>query len=76
MLGGGGIFYRDADGEVACVPRAEFARLAAEGAVDLDTHVFDLSVESLGEWRERFEAPAHAGWHARLVANARPAPGV
>ena len=76
MLGGGGIFYRDASGTVAYASRAEFAQLAAAGAVDLDTHVFDLSVDSLGAWRERFEAPAHAGWHARLVANARPSPGV
>ena len=68
LLGGGEIFYRDANGEVAVASRAEFAELGARGAVTSDTHVFDLAIETLGEWRERFEAPAHAGWHGRLLA--------
>ena len=68
LLGGGEIFYRDANGEVAIASREEFAELGARGAVTTDTHVFDLAVETLGEWRARFEAPAHAGWHGRLLA--------
>ena len=71
MLGGGGIFYRDAHGEVAVATREEFAALGARGLATPDTHVFELGVETLGEWRERFEAPAHAGWHGRLLTSPR-----
>lgn len=67
ILGGGLVFYRDAEGTVQGVARPEFRALAADGGVGRDTPVFDLSVESLGEWRERFEAPAHDGWHASLL---------
>ena len=67
LLAGGLLFYRDPAGAVACVPRGEFAERARQGDVGRDSTVFDLTVESLGEWRERFEAPAHAGWHARLL---------
>lgn len=71
LVGSGGIFYRDANGEVALASREEFAELGARGAVTVDTHVFDLSVETLGEWRARFESPAHAGWQGRLLATPR-----
>ena len=67
LLSSGLLFYVGADGEVASVPREEFAERARRGEIGRDTTVFDLTVESLGEWRERFEAPAHAGWHARLI---------
>ena len=71
LVAGDGIFYRDANGEVALASRAEFAELGARGVVTPDTHVFDLSVETLGEWRARFEVPAHASWHARLLRAGR-----
>lgn len=72
LLGGGLVFYREpvtaADGgAVRAVTRGDFVALAASGEVDRDTTVFDLSVETLGEWRERFEGPAHSSWHAPLV---------
>ncbi len=67
MLGGGAVFFRDASGEVQGVPRAEFARRAREGEVEGDTVVFDTTVGTLGEWRERFEHPARLGWHARWL---------
>ena len=47
LLGGGMIFYRNAQGDVASVPRAEFADRAARGEVGRDTVVFDLAVEWL-----------------------------
>ncbi len=40
---------------------------AADGQVDHDTVVFDLSVETLGDWRERFETAARNSWHAPLI---------
>lgn len=66
LLAGGLVFYRDARGAVHGVPRPEFVTLAAAGAIARDTPVFDLTVETLGEWRERFEQPACASWHAQL----------
>lgn len=67
ILEGGLVFYREGESGVAGVSRPEFRSLAAEGRVGPDTSVFDLSVENLGEWRERFEAPASDGWHASLL---------
>lgn len=76
LLGGGLVFYRrpvtaDGGGDVQAVARADFVSLASSGQVDRDTSVFDLSVETLGEWRERFEGPAHRSWHAPLVERSR-----
>ena len=70
LLSGGHIFYRTpsaAGGEVNAVTRQEFIARAADGQVDHDTVVFDLSVETLGDWRERFETVARNSWHAPLI---------
>ena len=69
LLAGGLLFHRDADGAVTSATRDEFAERARRGAIGPDTPVFDVTVESLGEWRERFEAPASASWHARLLGS-------
>lgn len=60
------VFYRDA-GEVRAVSRDEFGELAASGAIGPDTMVYDTSITSLGEWRQRFELPASASWHKALL---------
>lgn len=67
LLTGGVLYYRDRGGDVAAVTRRDFTALAARGEVNRDTIVFDLTVDSLGQWRDRFEAPASAGWHVRLI---------
>ncbi len=61
------VFYRAAAGEVRSVSRDEFAALSASGAIGPDTTVFDTSISSLGEWRQRFELPASASWHRALL---------
>ena len=54
------------DGEVRRVSRAEFRKLAEEGAVGPDTVVFDNTVTSLKDARSgRWEGPARASWHQR-----------
>ena len=54
------------DGEVRRVSRAEFRKLAEEGAVGPDTVVFDNTVTSLKDARSgRWEGPARACWHQR-----------
>lgn len=62
------VFYRDARGELRSVSRDEFGELAASGVIGPDTIVYDTSISSLGEWRQRFELPAAASWHRALLA--------
>lgn len=73
LLGGGLLFYCDGDGAVVGAGRDEFVARANSGDIGRDTIVFDLTVDTLGAWRERFEAPVHAGWHARLMPKGRTA---
>ncbi|MDF1503506.1 hypothetical protein [Roseisolibacter sp. H3M3-2] len=63
LLGGGRVYWRDADGGVRCAERAEFGR-----AVTGEPTVFDTTVATAGDWRARFERPLRESWHARLVA--------
>lgn len=73
LLDGSAVWYRDGD-ELRRVERREFRRLAAEGQVDAETPVFDLTLERLGELRDgRLEVPASDSWHARLLPRERPA---
>lgn len=67
LLGGGMLFYRQASGEIVAASRAEFVALAGNGRVGGDTTVFDLTLDTLAEWWERFEAPARANWHVQLL---------
>lgn len=56
------IFFRDRD-EVRAVPRGDF-----RNAATLDTPVFDVTVERLGEVREgAWEKPAAESWHRQLL---------
>jgi hypothetical protein len=67
MITSGRVFYRDAQGQIQCVSREEFAERAMRGEITRDTRVFDLSVTTLGEWRARFESRAANSWHAGLL---------
>jgi hypothetical protein len=67
LLGGGRVYYRDAAGNVVATTRKAFNELARDGRVDADTPVFDTSLTSAGAWREQFERPVRASWHAELI---------
>jgi hypothetical protein len=67
LVGGGPLFYRDADGAVTCVDRAGFAEAVATGAVTAATPVFDLTVATVDAWLNNFEKPAAQSWHSRLL---------
>lgn len=68
LVGNAPVWYRDADGQPVRVSRPAFKALARKGAVTAGTTVFDLSLTRLSELREgRFEGPAGAHWHARLL---------
>lgn len=67
------VWYRDAEGRIQSCARDRFRQLAAEGVVDQDTIVFDLTVTRLHQVRDReWEVPAATSWHASLLAG-RPA---
>ena len=49
--------------------RKAFNELAREGRVGPDTPVFDTSLTSAAAWREQFERPVRASWHAELIGS-------
>jgi hypothetical protein len=55
------------------VDRERFTALSAEGKIHPDTHVFDPTVTTLGEWRARFELEAAQSWHSGLLHDKQPA---
>lgn len=71
LVGGGVMFYRDNSGIVQCVDRNRFVELVREGVVTLETHVFDLTIDTVSRWRESFEKRAAESWHKRLVVGAQ-----
>jgi hypothetical protein len=64
LVAHGPVWYRDGEGGIRCVSRAEFRTLAAEGSVDLGTSVFDTTITEVGALRSGgFEVPARDSWH-------------
>lgn len=64
------VLYRTQDGTVAAVSRRTFQQRADEGAVTVDTPVFDPSLTSLAALRAgQFERPARESWHAQLLGS-------
>ena len=68
LLGGGRVYYRDAEGRVAAATRSAFNELARDGSVGPDTAVFDTSLTSASAWRDAFERPV-AGFVAQGAAH-------
>jgi hypothetical protein len=68
LLGNARVYYRDPEnGSVRVTDRAGFAELARNGSIGSDSSVFDLSVQTVAEWRDRFETPAAQAWHQALL---------
>lgn len=73
LVTGGQLFWRTDDvaepnaGAVQRGSRDEFAALAARGVVRPETPVFDITVTTLGAWRQAFERSAESSWHARYL---------
>ena len=47
--------------------REEFAELAATGVITRDSPVFDTTVATAADWRDRFETEVGKSWHGQLV---------
>jgi hypothetical protein len=67
LVGGGRVHFRDETGTIRTVTRDEFSRLGESGVVTRRTRVFDPTVATAGEWRERFETEAANSWHAAVL---------
>ncbi len=67
LLGGGRVYYRDADGRVTAATRKGFSELAREGRVGPETPTFDTSITTAAAWRRQFERPVRESWHAQLI---------
>lgn len=61
------VHYRDAAGAIHSVTRDAFTALSASRAVTADTPVFDPTVATAAEWRDRFETIAGRAWHQTLL---------
>jgi hypothetical protein len=67
LVSGGRVVFRDAKGAIRAVDRDEFTALGGTGAVTGTTTVFDPTVATAGEWRDRFETAANRTWHKALL---------
>lgn len=66
LVSGGRVFWRDG-ADVRSADRGDFMELAGRGEIGRDTMVFDLTVTSLDDWRQRFERRAADSWHGQLL---------
>jgi hypothetical protein len=64
FLGGGRVFYRDAQGAIVCIDRA---RLRDVPGISESTPVFDTALTSAAEYRAQFERPLSDSWHRELL---------
>lgn len=67
LLGNARVYFRARGGEVQVTDRAGFASMAQSGSIDAGSAVFDLSIQTAGEWRHRFETAASNAWHQALL---------
>lgn len=67
LLGASRVYFRTRDGSIHATDRAGFAELAQSGVIDPESRVFDLSVQTVGEWRDGFETAAASAWHRALL---------
>jgi len=69
------VWYREGE-EVRVVPRAAFRDMARDGAVTLESRVFDTTLTRLAELREQgLERPVGSSWHQRAFFRGIPAQG-
>jgi len=73
LVAHGPVWYRNAEGQVECVERAEFKARIAAGDIDEDTPVFDTTLTEVAGLRGgRFEGPASASWHGPAFFRSAP----
>lgn len=65
LVGGGRVFYRT-DSTIETVSRDQLIERVRSGVVTRETPMFDTSVVTAGDWRERFERASGQSWMAGL----------
>src|SRR5687768_721560 len=70
LVAGGRVFYRDSTGAPQLATRKELPQLGTQGRIGAETPVFDTSVTSASDWRDRFERPARETWVADAIHQA------
>jgi hypothetical protein len=61
------VAYRDEKGAIAEVSVNAFTKMLEQGDASKDTYVFNNVLETLGEWRKKWEMPVASSWHANLL---------
>ena len=51
---------------IAHKPLSDFKKMAKDKAVSPNTIVFNNLVNTVGEWKDYWEVPAHESWHSRF----------
>ena len=60
------LFYRDELNEIQCVRRDEFKSQVSGSIIDEETIVFDLTIQTIGEFRrDTWEKLLKDSWHSR-----------
>jgi hypothetical protein len=67
LVSGAHVHYRDSQGAIRLATRDEFVALGGSGAITTTTTVFDATVATAGEWRDRFETVVGRAWHKALL---------
>jgi hypothetical protein len=67
LVGGGRVFYRT-DSTIEAATREELVERIRSGAIASATPVFDTSVVTAADWRQKFERPAGETWVSGLFA--------
>lgn len=65
FIGSPRVDYRAQDGKIRSISRSEFQKMAESRDVGTETIVFDNTITTLSELREKWELPASRSWHAR-----------
>jgi hypothetical protein len=68
LVGGGRVFYRDAEGKTQVTSRDELRSLAHSGTITARTPVFDTSLTRLEDWKTGFERPLTESWAKELAS--------
>jgi hypothetical protein len=71
LVAGGRVFYRGADDAPRLAERRDVPKLAERGDITDSTRVFDTSVTSAGDWRDRFEQAASDSWVRSLLRSSQ-----
>ena len=61
------VAYRTNAGDVEEVDVNRFTQMLAKGEASENTMVFNNVLNSLSEWREKWETPVKHSWHANLL---------